>query len=244
MSLFPIILPQLKLPRSLSHPGLPAQEWTLLFVSFLCSCWRKWMLFSLFPPPCPLNLPLLSSKLFCSFLAVPVSFSNLQFAPRQKSVYDKGWEKVLKSYWKSWRPMFEKHCFIFPVVYKEVAQVEAVMVPVYRAASISQTFILATPERWQRVGKRELMLALAGNRVLVWKKEKKRKGKCQDLVLHWSETEAFWISSRENMLPEEPAIGVLLWVVEGFRCMFLLFLTRSRHLKPISQLDTPWLLAC
>lgn len=57
--------------------------------------------------------------------------------------------------------MFEKHCFIFPVVYKEMAQVEA-DVPVYRAASISQTCILATQERWQRVGKRKLMLALAG----------------------------------------------------------------------------------
>lgn len=34
--------------------------------------------------------------------------------------------------------MFEKYCFIFPVVYKEMAQVKAVVVPAYRAASISQ----------------------------------------------------------------------------------------------------------
>lgn len=36
------------------------------------------------------------------------------------------------------------------------------------------------------------------------------------------------------MLPEEPVITVLFWAMEYFRCMFLLFLTRSRHLKPIS----------
>lgn len=58
--------------------------------------------------------------------------------------------------------MFEKYCFIFPVVYKEMAQVKAVVVPAYRTASISQRFILATRERWQRAGKRELMLGLAG----------------------------------------------------------------------------------
>lgn len=36
------------------------------------------------------------------------------------------------------------------------------------------------------------------------------------------------------MLPEEPVITVLFWAMEYFRCIFLLFLTRSRHLKPIS----------
>jgi len=38
--------------------------------------------------------------------------------------------------------MFEKHCFIFPVVYKEMAQVEAIVVPVHRATSISHSLYL------------------------------------------------------------------------------------------------------
>lgn len=58
--------------------------------------------------------------------------------------------------------MFEKHCFIFPVVYKKMAQTEAVIVPVYGPSSISQTFILATQKRWQRAGKGKLMLPFGG----------------------------------------------------------------------------------
>lgn len=58
--------------------------------------------------------------------------------------------------------MFEKHCFIFPVVYKEMAQIETFMIPVYGPSAISQTFILATQKRWQRVGKEKLMLSFAG----------------------------------------------------------------------------------
>lgn len=57
--------------------------------------------------------------------------------------------------------MFEKHCFISPVVYKEMAQIE-VMVPVYGLSSISQTFILVTQKGWQRVGKGKLVLPSAG----------------------------------------------------------------------------------
>lgn len=80
--------------------------------------------------------------------------------------------------------MFEKHCFIFPVVYKERAQVEAVF-PVYRAASISQTCILATQERWQKSWEKEINVSL-GWKIMFWFeksewKEKKMSRLCSSL---------------------------------------------------------------
>lgn len=124
--LFPILLPQLKFP---SHPGLAAQKQVWQFFTFLCSYRRKWMTFSFYPllQTCPFYLPIFfAAFLLCQY---PSQICSLLW-DGNISACDKGWEKVLKSDWKSWMPMFEKHCFIFPVIYKEIAQVEAVVVPV------------------------------------------------------------------------------------------------------------------
>lgn len=177
---------------------------------------------SLDPPlqTCPLYVPKFSAAfLLCWY---PSQICSL-FQDRSISVYSKRRIKLLKSYWKSWRSMLEKHCFISPFVYKEMAQIRGTygssVWALFHLPNIYFSHTEKVSESWER----KMNVSLCW-KIEFWFEKKRRKWKCQDFFLNWSETEAFWIGSRQNMLPEEPFITVLLWAVEDLRCIFLPFL--------------------
>lgn len=94
--------------------------------------------------------------------------------------------------------MFEKHCFISPVVYKEMAQIE-VMVPVYGLSSISQTFNFSHTERVAESWERKTSVTLCW-KIEFWFEKKRRKSKenVKTLFLIEVKQKLFFFSKRAS----------------------------------------------
>lgn len=114
--LYPVLLSQLKSPQSPCYPGLPAQKWTLLFL-FSMLLLKEMDAFPSLPrsspsEPAPFVFQTFLQLSCCSFTCcVSTLLKRAVCSETEISVYCKKREKVLKSYWKGLRPMFEKHSF-------------------------------------------------------------------------------------------------------------------------------------